>query len=102
DRNRSVNCAIGAREPYPDQPERVARLTLGHFVTDTLHGPNDPANLRTECSRCNEPVKEEARRSESAAELWPKIRSLTRADKTRLFAWIEKGYRQRDAIDTLL
>jgi hypothetical protein len=101
DGNRCLLCGIGEGEPYPDQPDRFARLTLGHFVADSFRGPNDPANLRTECSRCNRPVKEEARRSESAAELWPKIRSLSRAGKARLFAWIEKGYRQRDIIDTL-
>jgi 5-methylcytosine-specific restriction endonuclease McrA len=101
DGNRCVLCGIGSGEPYPDQPGRKARLTLGHFVADSLRGPTDPANLRTECSRCNEPVKEEAQRSESAAELWPRIRNLSRVEKARLFAWIEKGYRQRDAIDTL-
>jgi 5-methylcytosine-specific restriction endonuclease McrA len=101
DGHRCLVCGVGSGEPYPDDPTRVARLTLGHFVADSLRGPNDPLNLRTECARCNEPVKEHARRSESAAELWPKIRDLSRANKARLFAWIEKGYRDRDAVDVL-
>jgi hypothetical protein len=101
DGHRCLLCGIGAGEPYPDQPNRRARLTLGHFIADSLSGPNDPVNLRTECSRCNEPVKEEAQRSESGSELWPKIRSLRRIDKKRLLRWIGNGYRERDAVDRL-
>ena len=101
DGSRCLICGVGSGEPYPDQPHRRARLTLGHFVADSLRGSSDPANLRTECSRCNEPVKEEAKRSESSAEIWPKIRGRSRADKTRLLAWIEIGYRERDPVDQL-
>jgi len=101
DGNRCLLCGVGSGEPYPDEPNRIARLTVGHFVADSLRGPNDPANLRTECSRCNEPVKEQAQRSESAAEIWPKIRDLSRPDKFRLLTWIENGYRERDEIDRL-
>lgn len=101
DGHRCLLCGVGAGEPYPDQPHRRARLTLGHFVADSLHGRSDPANLRTECARCNEPVKEEAQRSESAAEIWPKIRGRSRADKTRILMWIEKGHRERDVVDRL-
>ena len=101
DGHRCVLCGIGAKEPYPDQPDRLARLTLGHFVADSLQGTGDPENLRTECARCNEPVKEEAQRSESASEIWPKIRGRARADKARLLTWISNGYRERDAVDKL-
>jgi hypothetical protein len=101
DGRRCVICGIGAREPYPDEPTKHARLTLGHFVADSLRGPNDLANLRTECSRCNEPAKEEATRSESAAEIWPKIRSLARVDKARLLSWMQQGHRDRDTVDCL-
>lgn len=98
---RCVICGIGSGEAYPGEPARVARLTLGHFVADSLRGSTDPFNLRTECARCNEPVKEHARRSESAVELWPKIRDLSRANKTRLFSWLGKGCRDRDTVDVL-
>lgn len=101
DGRRCVICGVGAGEPYPDDATKHARLTLGHFVADSLFGPNDPANYRTECSRCNEPAKEEAARSESGEELWPKIRGLGRADKARLLTWVEHGHRDRDVIDTL-
>jgi 5-methylcytosine-specific restriction endonuclease McrA len=101
DGHRCIICGVGQGEPYPDDPTRLARLTLGHFVADAFKGPNDPANLRTECSRCNEPAKEEATRSLTAQELWPKIRSLGRQDKARLLSWIEKGHRERDEVDRL-
>lgn len=101
DGNRCVVCGIGSGEPYPDEVNKRARLTIGHFVADSFRGASDLANLRTECSRCNEPVKEEARRSESASEIWPKIRGLSRGDKQRLLSWIENGYRGRDTVDRL-
>lgn len=96
DGRRCVVCGIGAAEPYPDDPTRKARLTVGHVVAGSLEGLNDIANLRTECSRCNEPVREEIARSESALELWPQIRSLKRSEKLRLLSWIERGRRERD------
>jgi hypothetical protein len=101
DDHRCVICGIGAGETYPDQPTKKARLTLGHFVADSLRDSNDSANLRTECSRCNEPAKEEVARSESAAEILPKIKSLPKADKIRLLTWIERGQRERDMVDRL-
>lgn len=101
DEHRCVICGIGAGESYPDQPAKKARLTVGHFVADALHGPNDPVNLRTECSVCNEPAKEQAERSESATEIWPKMRDLPRLEKSRLLAWVNQGQRSRDEVDRL-
>lgn len=101
DGNQCVLCGIGAGEPYPDQPQRRARLTLGHFVADSLRGGAGPQNLRTECSRCNEPLRQEAQRGESSAEILPKIRSLGRPEKVRLLTWMNNGYRERDEVDQL-
>lgn len=101
DGHRCVLCGIGSGEPYPDNPSVKARLTVGHFVAGTLHGSSQRANLRTECSRCNEPMREEAARSESSEELWPKIRSLKRDDKKRLLSRGNSGCRQRDDVDRL-
>lgn len=101
DGHRCVVCGIGAGEAYPGEPTSKARLTLGHFVADSLSGQSGTENLRTECARCNEPAKEEAPRSEAAAEIWPRMRSLGRAEKARLLSWIEKGQRVRDAVDGL-
>jgi hypothetical protein len=40
-------------------------------------------------------------RSESAAEILPKIRNLSKAEKIRLLSWIERGQRERDTVDRL-
>jgi 5-methylcytosine-specific restriction endonuclease McrA len=101
DGHRCLICGIGLGEPYPDDPATRARLTLARLVAGPPHRRNDPANLRTECSRCNAPAKEEAARSESAEEIWPKIRNLGREDKARLLQWIEQGHRDRDNVDRL-
>ena len=96
-----VLCGFGAGETYPDNPDLKARLTVGHFVADALQGSSQRANLRTKCSRCNEPVRDEATRSESSEELWPKIRSLKRDEERRLLDWVTHGYRRRDNVDLL-
>jgi 5-methylcytosine-specific restriction endonuclease McrA len=98
---RCIICGIRDGEPYPDDPTKHARLTLGHFVADSLRGANDPENLRVECSRCNAPAKEELARCESAGEIWPKIRALSSKEKKRLLLWMEQGYRYRDKVDQL-
>jgi hypothetical protein len=101
DGNRCILCGIGSGEPYPDQPDRKARLTIGHVQAEALQGTAHAANLRTECSRCNEPLREEAANTPSAAEIWPRLRGLPKRDKARILRWIERGQRDRDAVDLL-
>ncbi len=101
DNFRCVICGIGAGECYPDDQTKKARLSLGYFAANFLHKPNDPANLRTECSRCNVPAKEGAAQFHAAKDLLPKIRALGRAQKARLLRWVENGQRERDSVDHL-
>jgi hypothetical protein len=101
DGHRCVVCGLGAGEPYPGEPGSTARMTLGHVLAGSLAGETDPNNLRTECSRCNEPVRDEARTSESIDALAPRLRSLRLADKEKLLTWIRRGARTRDNVDEL-
>ncbi len=58
------NLRYRCRRILPDDPTKHARLTLGHFVADSrCAGTTTQQTSGTECSRCNEPAKEEAARS---------------------------------------
>ena len=102
DGRRCVICGIGSREPYSDGTGRVARITVGHRVPNNRRGSaEDLDNLQTECTRCNESVRDQIRDPEALSNVLPDLRKLKRADAKRLSAWLAVGYRQRDDIDRL-
>ncbi len=101
DGHRCVLCGVGSNEQYPGEPGSHARLTIGHVRAGSLAGMNDATNLRSECSRCNEPLRNEASSSQSIADLTPQISNLKREDKVRLLTWLENGQRSRDKVDGL-
>ncbi len=86
-------CFIGAGEEYPSEPESRARMTVGHLRANALAGSVDPLNLRTECSRCNETVRDEFSIGEGIDVIWPKVRRLSKSDKTTLLIWLNHGRR---------
>ncbi|MFI1913258.1 HNH endonuclease [Nocardia sp. NPDC020380] len=101
DGSRCQMCGIGDGEPYPGEPDSHAVMTVGHLVSDDFGGKGDLANLRTECSRCNEPLRSEGGKPESAEEVIYAARLLRREQITRLVGWIESGSRKRDSLDEL-
>jgi hypothetical protein len=54
DNNRCARCGHAAGEPYPDQPERIARLTIGRILPGSKGGKYTLSNCRAECDRCNQ------------------------------------------------
>ncbi|MDV7102052.1 hypothetical protein R4227_18500 [Gordonia amicalis] len=94
-------CGIGSAEPYRDEPGTRAVLTIGHILSDEFGGSATEANLRTECSRCNETVRSELPKPESRDELITSARSLKTAELARLTEWIREGMRTRDRVDEL-
>lgn len=99
DGNRCVVCGVGARESYPDEPEVIARMTIGHRIPGERLGEASVDNLRTECSRCNEPVRDLMPDPERFAEVISAVRVLSRGDKLVLREWIVSGQRSRLSVD---
>lgn len=103
DGSRCVVCGIGAGEPYPGEPNRRARLTLGHRVPqERLRQYGEADNLdnwRTECAQCNETVRDEAPDPLRYEEVWTQVRALGRADKGTLGTWLRRGERVRSDLD---
>jgi hypothetical protein len=53
-----VVCGIKAGQPYPDDPGRVARLTIGRILPGAKGGGYSLENCQTECDRDNEDVRD--------------------------------------------
>lgn len=58
DNFRCVICGISAGEEYSEKTLGFARLTVGHKVPVAHGGLTTLDNLQTECSLCNEPVRD--------------------------------------------
>ena len=86
-------CFVGAGEEYPNEPGSRARMTVGHLRANALAGSVDLLNLRTECARCNETVRDEFSVGEGTDVIWPKVRRLSKSDKTTLLIWLDQGIR---------
>ncbi|WP_374189164.1 HNH endonuclease [Salinibacterium sp. SWN248] len=76
-------------------------MTIGHRIAQALGGSDRPDNLRTECSRCNEPRREEGRRPERFDEIFTEIRRFSREDLRTLHQWVVDGQRSRSKVDEI-
>lgn len=96
---RCVLCGVGGSEPYPGDPDSKAKLTVGHRLAQERSGSIDLENLRTECARCNEPLRHELRNPESLDEVLAEIRILRKTDLQLLLEWMQTGTRSRSKLD---
>jgi hypothetical protein len=101
DGNRCVVCGVGNGEPYPDPPKVPAVITAGHRIAQEHGGTDDLDNLQTECKRCNEPLREEARQPEKLDSVYAVVKGLKKADKITLLQWLRTGQRLRSQLDIL-
>ncbi|MGY4926168.1 HNH endonuclease [Streptomyces sp. 900105755] len=103
DGGRCVICGIAAGETYPGEPSNIARLTIGHRVPQerlrTRGTADDIENWRTECARCNEPVRDELPDPRQYDEVLAQIRRLGRGHKRTLLSWLQQGERTRSEVD---
>jgi 5-methylcytosine-specific restriction endonuclease McrA len=100
DGSRCVICGVADNEEYPGEPGTHASMTVGHILANDHGGSNsDLNNLRTECKRCNEPVRQEIRVPKTLREVLPDVRNLKRAEKERLLSWMRANQRTRDKLD---
>lgn len=102
DGSRCKVCNVGSGEEYPGEPGSSATLTVGHIIANANGGSSsDINNLRTECKRCNEPVRHEIRVPETLQEVLPDVRNLKRVEKERLLSWLRAKQRARDKLDVV-
>lgn len=89
DRNGSVcqTCGITPDEIDPNTG-RKARLHMGHIVDKSTGGKDDLANLRAQCSTCNQGAKNVT--AEKPTWIWLKnqIRRANESDQKAAYDWL--------------
>ncbi|MFI6375766.1 HNH endonuclease [Streptomyces sp. NPDC050546] len=105
DGGRCVVCGAAAGESYPGEPDSKARLTIGHRVPQerlrTRRAADDIDNWRTECARCNEPVRDEIPDPWQYDEVLAQARRLSRGNKQTLLSWLHRAERTRSELDRI-
>ena len=92
--NRCQVCGVGAGETYPDEPNRICRLQIGHWVPQGQGGSvTDRGNLRAECQRCNEAIRNRQGAVVSSQAVMVRATSLGRAARAELIGWMRQGNR---------
>ncbi|MEE1941645.1 HNH endonuclease [Streptomyces sp. TRM 70361] len=92
-------CGVGSGEEYPRDPGSKARMTVGHRIPQERGGSSEPDNLRTECSKCNEELRDDMRNPETYAEVLTEVKNLRTADLRSLLTWLQAGERTRSRLD---
>ncbi|MFF4933731.1 HNH endonuclease [Streptomyces griseofuscus] len=102
DGSRCRICGLGPDDTYYEDGERV-RLTIGHLVPQerlkSRGARDDLSNWRTECSRCNETMRDEVPDPEQLDEVLAGLKRLTAKEAGELLNWIRKGERPRSRVD---
>jgi hypothetical protein len=99
DHYRCFHCGVVAGEPYPDDPDTLARMTVGHVVPAEFGGTGKASNLRAECAHCNEASRSATSTPESLPGVKAAVNNLGAKERVRLLEWIAAGRRGRDSID---
>ena len=99
DGHACIRCGISAGEAYDDDPTKTARLTAAHIYPDALGGRATAADLVTECQRCNEEVQQETGNHLDGPQVWVRVTSLGRTDRTRLLDWMNRDRRPIEKVE---
>lgn len=85
-------CGAVAGEPHPYDTTRKTRLHLGHVIDKSLGGTDNPANLRTICSVCNEGASNVTLQRPDLQKLLVQVRRATSQDQLEVLAWLIKKF----------
>lgn len=89
------SCGAVAGEPHPIDPTKKTRLHIGHIIDKSEGGTDEPENLRTLCSVCNEGLANLSLPRPPSDRLLMQLRRATGADQVRVLTWlIQKFPRQ--------
>jgi len=93
DHNTCVICGIYAGDEYPDLLGQTARMTVGHRIPNQRLGEATLENLQTECSRCNETIRNLLDNPEIIEDVMPALDELSIEEISELHNWLTAGHR---------
>lgn len=88
-------CGLGAgeRDPVTGRP---VRLHIAHVVDKSLGGSDEPSNLRTFCSTCNQGAKNFTSEKPSVTWLLSQIRRASLDDQRRVLSFLIRKFGLQD------
>jgi hypothetical protein len=89
-------CGAAPGDPDPYNPKRTIRLTMGHIIDKSKGGHDTFANLRAECTNCNEGLQNTSLPKPSRIELLKQLRRATIDDQLAALKWLEGKFRLLD------
>lgn len=87
-------CGVGPGDSMDNG--RPARLHIGHIVDRDHGGRNEPSNLRTLCSMCNQGAKNLVQEPPSWTWLLGHLRRATQNDQKKALAWLKHKFGETD------
>ncbi len=81
-------CGAVAGEPHPEDTTRRTRLHIGHVIDKSVGGSDEPSNLRTICSICNEGASNITLERPKADKLLIQIRRAPSNDQLQVLKWL--------------
>ena len=85
-------CGAMAGDPDPINPRRTVRLHIGHIEDRAIEGDEDMANLRAECSACNQGRRNLAPAPPRRAWLLGQVRAARVDDQQAVLDWLERKF----------
>ena len=90
-------CGAVAGEQHPYDSTRKTRLQIGHTIDKSMGGGDDPSNLRSICSVCNEGAKNLTLDRPSLQKLLIQVRRATGADQVEVLRWLIRKFPRQAA-----
>ena len=81
-------CGAVAGEPHPFDPARKTRLHIGHIIDKSQGGDDEPSNLRSLCSVCNEGASNLTLDRPTSQKLLIQVRRAKGDDQVELLKWL--------------
>lgn len=88
-------CGLSAGDLDPETG-RKTRLHIGHVVDKSRGGSDDPSNLRTLCSTCNQGAKNLTLEKPTAQWLLQQVRRANHASQVEVYEWLNNKLDPQD------
>lgn len=85
-------CGAEAGQPHPATPGKNTQLQIGHVIDKSKGGSDDPSNLRTQCSVCNQGLQNLTPMRPDLKHVLVTVRKATRDDQKATMEWLRKKF----------
>ncbi len=85
-------CGAEAGQEHPETPGKKTQLQIGHVIDKSKGGSDDAANLRTQCSLCNQGLQNLTPMRPDLTHVLVTVRKATREDQRAVLEWLKRKF----------